>query len=190
MGTYCRGCGAMWTRKEYIDEPKPKPWLADAPKVVPIILPPAASAPALVDDAVQFVRPDIYEPGILPEDVCKHGDLQTQHNMLRVLLSIDRMMKRQEGLMQTIIGQRLARIEDSLDSIGGSAAGIEDTLGGISESAEQIQDTVQDPQFKQDIKSIKDNMSQICFILRKAVFHEGPESYGFEGALRVYDVNA
>jgi hypothetical protein len=190
MGTYCRGCGAMWTRKEYIDEPKPKPWLAEAPKMTPIIVP-AASAPPLVEDpALLFVQPQIYEPGILPEDVCKHGDLQTQHNMLRVLLSIDRMMKRQEGLMQTIIGQRLARIEDSLDSIGGSVAGIEDTLGGINESAEEIQVTVQDPQFKQDIKSIKDNMSQICFILRKAVFHEGPEGYGFDGALRVFDVNA
>jgi len=166
----------MWTRKEYIDEPKPKPWLAEAPKMVPIVVP-AASAPPLVDEpALQFVEPQPLDHGILPEDVCKHGDLQTQHNMLRVLLSIDRMMKRQEGMMQTIVGQRLARIEDSLDCIGGTA--------------EEIMGTVQDPQFKQDMKSIRDNMSQVCFILRKAVYKEDGDPYGYDGSLRTFNVNA
>jgi len=182
MGTYCRGCGAMWTRKEYIDEPKPKPWLAEVPKMVPIVVP-AASAPPLVGEpALEHVQPQPFDHGILPEDVCKHGDLQTQHNMLRVLLSIDRMMKRQEGVLQTIVGQRLARIEDTLDGIGGSAAGIEDMIGAI-------QDTVQDPQFKQDIKSLRDNMSQVCFILRKAVYKEEGDPYGYDGSLRTFNVN-
>ena len=173
MGTYCRGCGAMWTRKEYIDEPKPKPWLADAPKIVPIIVP-AASAPPLVEEpALQHVQPQPYDHGILPEDVCKHGDLQTQHNMLRVLLSIDRMMKRQEGMMQTIVGQRLARLEDSMSNV-------EDQLEGMNQTGDNVAILLTD---------IKSNMSQVSFILRKAVYKEDGDPYGYEGSLRTFNVN-
>jgi hypothetical protein len=177
MGTYCRGCGAMWTRKEYIDDPKPKPWLADAPKMNPIVVAgPAPSAPPPESDTgVQWVKPEIYEHGVIPDQICAGRELQTQQNMLRVLCSIDRMMKRHEGLLQTIVGQRLARIEDALD--------------GIGESASAIQDTLQDPRLEQDIKSIKDNMSQVCYILRKAVYKEDGEPYNYEGALRTFNVN-
>lgn len=173
MGTYCRGCGAMWLRKEYIDEPKPKPWLAEAPKMTPIVVP-AASAPPLVDEpALQHVQPQPYEHGISPEDVCKHGDLLTQHNMLRVLLSIDRMMKRQEGMLQTIVGQRLARMEDQLSNV-------QDQMEGANANGDLMLPL---------IENMKGNMSQVCFILRKAVYKEDSDPYGYDGSLRTFNVN-
>jgi hypothetical protein len=176
MGTYCRGCGAMWTRSEYIDEPKPKPWLAEAPKMTPIIVP-AASAPplALVEEpALQHVQPQVFEHGVMTQNISGHRELQTQHDMLRVLVSIDRMMKRQEGMLQTIVGQRLARMEDQLSNV-------QDQMEGANANGDLILPL---------IENMKGNMSQVCFILRKAVYKEEGDPYGYDGAIRTFNTNA
>jgi hypothetical protein len=122
MGTYCRGCGAMWTRKEYIDEPKPKPWVAPTP---------AASAPPLVDEpALQHVQPTLYVHGVKPEKIEGGRELGTLHNILHVLISIESLLRRQEGVLQTVVGQRLARIEDTLSNVEGNSGEIVDAING------------------------------------------------------------
>lgn len=111
----------MWMKKDYIDEPKPKPWIPPTPAE-----PPKPSAPVLEDTA--HVKPDIYEHGVHPDNIGHYRELMSMHSMVRVLISIERLMKRQEGLLQTIVGQRLARIEDSLDEINTDMGAVRDVL--------------------------------------------------------------
>lgn len=129
MGTYCRGCGAMWCRKDYIDEPKPKPWIGETPKPAP----PPASAPPLDHAALQYVQPQPYQHGVISDHIVQNRELGTLHNILRVLLSIESLLRRQEGITQTIVGQRLARMEDRFDNISGAAEHIEGLLEEIHE---------------------------------------------------------
>lgn len=167
MGTYCRGCGAMWLRKDYIDEPKPKPWTAEGMTVVlqPLkktgwdVVPEASAPPADDTEALKHVKPDPLHHGVIFDNIGHGRELPTLQNILRVLLSIENHLRRQEGVLQTVVGQRLARIDDSFDNISGAAEHMESLL-------EEIHEVVHN--------AVYDDENALCYT----------------GAIRVYNENA
>lgn len=157
----CANCNTSWGRSQWLNSPKKKPWVST---MTPTPSAPPLSATSSVE--LTFVKPAIYDP-LVPTSPEQHALMSAttiQQAILRTLISIDTMLKRQEGVLQTVVGQRLERIEDCMGSQFDTFC---DKLDEIASHALDLKDAV-------------DN-----------AVYTGTECDGnYVGSIKVYDMNA